>query len=978
VIGQEHNKRQSVYVDTYGLEEGLRQSMISCVYQDSTGLIWAASGDGLHCFDGKKFKAFRIPFKGSYHHSDNMMRMINGNASGDFIISSSSSLFRFNPESADFNFISREMSVYVVLLDAQINGCSLAWTLNKGLSIVKNDSLISLNISYNDGLKPSAGFIPIKTAWYNTNTLMIMGKEGIIHLSTQDKKEKESSSSNRIYHANWESAPDCKGMATDSQGNIYIIRGTTLYKYNGKTTWIPLTEKPITAGLVFFIDHHQNFWFTGNSNHKLFRLNSRVIDTIDLVENSGKNTDTIATDIKYIFEDKSHNLWFGTDGYGLLKYNPHKVMFNKKLIGFTRCLTSIGSYIYAGTYNKGLWKLTEDLSTGIRLNPQIFDNNEYIINLTTDKSGRIWVVSRIGLYVVTTEGKVVYNLPGSCITANFICSDNETIELIKDSELLTFSAKGAPRLISKKKHYEIRSLITKHNKEWVATPSGLYLIPSHLSGVRMNAPPGKLLSNSEIFNLAELNNEVWAATGNGVEIFASDGNKVTAYKGVAELMNEAIYSLLPDKEGRIWFTGIRGMGYICTLKDRIIRFWPENNLQSLEFNQNATCVTESGMFCFGGINGINSINPSYIDKSSKIPQVRLFSLKVSDSIYSPGIIPYNTRVELDRRFPNIEGSVFTTNYGEPRHSGFSFLLQGYESDWNESTPDATFSYRNLQPGSYRLYVKYTDILKNEGTPQLLLTINIKHAYWQTIWFYLGIILFIIVSTILIVRKVQSIRYGNKIKELEREKAIEKERTRISKDMHDEVGASLTRISILTELAKKQQSQSQKSNEIIDKISIIAGDVVDELSEIIWAMNPKNDNLETFAAYIRRYAGTYLESTGLFIKFDFPLNIPSLPMTAEIRRNLFLILKEALHNVVKHAEASNVLLKLLIRDGNLTITIRDDGKGIVLNTTLSKGNGLHNMQFRAMELGGNYNIITGEGSGTEISITVSLSCANKSH
>lgn len=989
VYGQELINRQSVYVDAFSLEAGLRQSMVSCVQQDPSGLIWVASGDGLHCFDGKRFKAFRIPYQGSFHHSDNMMRMITGTKTGDLMISSSSSLFRFNPATAEFKFINREMSVYVILFDVQINTCSLAWTLKKGLCLTANDSLVPLNITYSNGLTPPAGFIPTKALRLNNSTVLILGKEGIINLSVTETNIETSLKSQISYTATWEPVPDCKLMASDKQGNVFIIQGTTFYKYLSKGKWKAISNPQIPIGLVFFIDHMNNFWFTDNKN-QLFRLNSNGITTIELLENSGKLTDTIKTDIKYIFEDKSNILWFGTDGSGLLKYNPEKIMFNKALIGFTRCLTSVENEIFAGTYNNGLWRLSEDLADARRLNPEVFDNNEYILDLTSDDRKRIWAVTRKGLYILTKEGDVVLNYPGECTTARFIFSTGSTVELYKDTELLTFSAAQIPKLKSISGSYEIRSHISAFNRAWVATPTGLYVY-SRNSGIKENKTPGTILSGSETFTIVKVKSEIWAATGNGVEVFSAAGNKINSYKAVEQLRNEAIYSLLPDKEGRLWFIGLRGLGFINASKDRVIRFSQENNLQSLEFNQNATCVTENGMFCFGGINGLNSINPSNLKAPVIIPQIRIFSLMVSDTNYSAGTVPARPVIQLDRRLANIEGSVFSTNYSEAGHSGFSFLLEGYQSNWTEPSSDGTFSYRNLQPGDYRLFVKYTGMLQNEGSPQLILTVFVAPAFWQQPLFYTGLILLIIVATVLIVRRVQSIRYENKIKELEREKAIERERTRISKDMHDEVGASLTRISILTELAKKQQGHSQKSDEIIDKISIIAGDVVDELSEIIWAMNPKNDNLETFAAYIRRYAGTYLESTGISIKFDFPEKIPTLLMTAEIRRNLFLIIKEALHNTVKHAEANNVLLKISIKNTDLTIVVKDDGKGFVMHssigirhslldkdntvnlktTLLNKGNGLQNMQFRATELGGYYNINTGSGSGTEISITVSL-------
>ncbi|NTW25802.1 MAG: hypothetical protein HGA37_13985, partial [Lentimicrobium sp.] len=339
--------------------------------------------------------------------------------------------------------------------------------------------------------------------------------------------------------------------------------------------------------------------------------------------------------------------------------------------------------------------------------------------------------------------------------------------------------------------------------------------------------------------------------------------------------------------------------------------------------------------------------------------------------YTKGIVSALPQISLSRNAAHIRGSVFTADYPDADDQGFSFLLEGYQPEWSVPTSDAGFSYRNLPPGEYRLFVRYTDSWKNKGEPELLLTLIIKPAFWTTWWFILMGILLIIFLTVLIVRRIQGIRYANRIKALEQEHAIEKERLRISKDMHDEVGASLTRISILSEIAKSRNQDPEKSQQLIQQISEIAGNVVDELSEIIWAMNPKNDSLDNFAAYVRRYASTYLEPTATEIKFHFPENIPNLPMSAELRRNLFLTIKEALHNVVKHAIAENVSITLQMDKKRLIISLVDDGAGFSEALLAGSGNGLINMRRRIEECGGTFSIVSGKGKGTEISFSVDL-------
>jgi signal transduction histidine kinase len=233
-------------------------------------------------------------------------------------------------------------------------------------------------------------------------------------------------------------------------------------------------------------------------------------------------------------------------------------------------------------------------------------------------------------------------------------------------------------------------------------------------------------------------------------------------------------------------------------------------------------------------------------------------------------------------------------------------------------------------------------------------------------------------TVLFVRKAQQYRYQNQIREIERQFAIEKERLRISKDMHDEVGASLTRISILSELAKKQQNNSAATQQIVDQISEISGNVVDEMSEIIWAMNPRNDTLDSFTSYIRQYASTYLETAGINGEFRFPDEIPSRLMSSELRRNLFLTIKEALHNIVKHSVAENVNFLLHFNNNVLRIEISDNGKGFTPGNKPGIGNGLINMHRRLEDINGQFAIDSVAGKGTKIELSVSLLIKADSH
>jgi hypothetical protein len=153
-VSQVNSTTESLYVTEYGLEEGLRQSMVSKVHQDKRGIIWMVTGDGLQCFDGQKFRTFRISMNRVFNHSDNMMRMMVENKQGNFIISSSSALFSFDPVAGKFSYIKRKASIYYALFNVLLDGKPLVWTQNEGLCIADEHSLTPLNLIFDSHASP--------------------------------------------------------------------------------------------------------------------------------------------------------------------------------------------------------------------------------------------------------------------------------------------------------------------------------------------------------------------------------------------------------------------------------------------------------------------------------------------------------------------------------------------------------------------------------------------------------------------------------------------------------------------------------------------------------------------------------------------------------------------------------------------------------------------------------------------------------
>jgi signal transduction histidine kinase len=245
-------------------------------------------------------------------------------------------------------------------------------------------------------------------------------------------------------------------------------------------------------------------------------------------------------------------------------------------------------------------------------------------------------------------------------------------------------------------------------------------------------------------------------------------------------------------------------------------------------------------------------------------------------------------------------------------------------------------------------------------------------FWQRGWFLGGSMGVLLLAVGGGVRLSERKRAQRRIQLLERERAVADERARIAQDIHDEVGASLTKISKLAEWIEHDAGAGHSNGELTRSIAKTARDTIQAMDEIVWAINPKNDTLKEMADYLVYFAGDFLRPTGIACGLNVPLRLPALQVPAELRHNLFLVVKEALNNAVKHASPKRITLKLeLVSESRLRIEVADDGKGFELAPAEGAGNGMGNMRKRIEAVGGVFHLQSQPGEGTLVAMEVSL-------
>jgi ligand-binding sensor domain-containing protein len=353
-----------------------------------------------------------------------------------------------------------------------------------------------------------------------------------------------------------------------------------------------------------------------------------------------------------------------------------------------------------------------------------------------------------------------------------------------------------------------------------------------------------------------------------------------------------------------------------------------------------------------------------------------------DVPYRPGI--FFSRVEAaDRLVPNgtegplslpyehntlnfFIGSPTFTNEGLTR---YSYLLKGgWNKEWSAPSTRADIDLVNLPPGKYSLQVR-AEFLNGRYPPaSAVYSFVIRPPWWQTWWFRIGtglaLVLVIGLGIAYYIRSTLQIRYSR----LEKEQAVEKERTRIATDMHDDLGAGLSQIKFLSETMQLKKQAGTPVQDELCHISRFATEMIEKMGEIVWALNEKNDSLHDLLAYTRRFAVDYLMQCGIECTVETKVaSSGDRFVSGEFRRNVYLTVKEALHNIVKHSAARRVWIGILA-DKDLAITITDNGIGFGhSNGTRRSGNGLGNMHGRIQAIGGRLTILASEGTIIQMKI-----------
>ncbi len=493
-----------------------------------------------------------------------------------------------------------------------------------------------------------------------------------------------------------------------------------------------------------------------------------------------------------------------------------------------------------------------------------------------------------------------------------------------------------------------------------------------------------------------------------------DGERFTSFDGRHGLPDVGLISdLLIDQKGRLWMAstnfGVLRLDDVNDPQFRLVRIGTEQGLSS----SNLRTLTEDnfGRIYAGTARGVDRISPDTlavkhfsvadglaadfivdshrakngdlwfvtnngvsrftprIEELSAPPRVLIGEIRIS-GIQQPVPQLGETLLDIGDLSPsqnNIQISFFGMDFRAGSTLKYQIRLEGADADWGPPSDAARVTYANLVPGTYKFLVRAINDEGSVSDPPGAFSFVIARPIWQRWWFIAGSLLLLIAAAFLFYRyRTAHLLQVNKALSEAREaeeklsilredrlRELEKIRARIATDLHDDIGSSLTQIAVLSEVAHARSADNGRAADSLSRITAVSNDLVGTMSDIVWSIDPKKDHLSDLTQRMRRFAADVLSSSDIAFTLIAPPNSDYLTANSTLRREVFLIFKEAISNIVRHSNATEVFAEMQIVGGELVFAIEDNGSGITeeQNGSGLGGNGIASMRKRAAEMDG---------------------------
>lgn len=992
------------------LEEGLSQSSISSIVQDEKGFMWFGTQDGLNRYDGRLIEHYNFkPFDSKSISGDDITGFCIKDNKLYVISSGGLDVVDLNNQSViHFKEIIKEKEKTAII--------SRIWNINNTIYLNTNKGFTQLNTNSNTFKIEPIAFrekekSELRTFVYalcqsRNNSIYAATNKGLFVLAAGEREFSPLFDINTLLKTDINTAVDCQTILFKNN-KIYFSIAQSYYVLDIPSSQIKSIPLPSFAPSIInhsYIDNLGKIWL-GTNGAGLFRLSGILNDSIYLEKSFNKNSNEQfglrSNDISSIYQNTSSNsdiVWIGTRDAGVFNYSYSKNSFDlassilkSSEPNYFGIVKDKDGVIWSG-FNYGILKLDRKNKSFylINLTSQLNKIQRFIEAIYCDDENTVWTGFGNALYKIDKKNNTLIPVLENIYPGK----RNQVFRILKysDSEILLCNTLGVLIYNIKNGATEYRNEVDINGEKVKIEGSNSFFIDSKknwwigsargLLYINNTTGKGKFFSHvvddtnslvsSRIMDINETKNgEIAVATTKGLSILKNpDGpTKFRNYHNAKGLSNNFIYGILRDDKGNFWMSTNLGISVYNPDKNEFKSYSASDGVCINEFNSAGFHKSFDGELLFGGIGGLVSIYPDKQIINKVVPDVFLKSLKIDN--YNDSLTNNLNSLELDYNQNKINFEFVVPDFQGADNINLFYRFKP-SGKWTKINPSKVFSltFAKLAPGSYNLEIKAVNSEGIESKP-LTYSFTINPPFWNTWWFFVIIIAGIILASWVIYR----IRLHNKIehiKEVERVRKEENEKVRkaAALDLHDEFGNGLTRISMLIEMARIHiPKENKEANSILDVISQNSQRLYQGTKDFIWSINPGNDNLYEIIIRIKDFGDELFYGTGCTFEVeglkDELKNIKQLPSAG---RNITMIFKEALSNIIKHSKSTKVHLSVIPNGSSIYVKLKDNGIGFEEKAGKNSF-GLSNMQQRASRAAANINIHSEKNKGTEITLSI---------
>jgi len=970
------------FVRSWQAEEGLPQNKVTAVVQTHDGYLWVGTYSGLARFDGVHFTVFDDNNTPEMH-SSRVTSLFEASDGTLWIGDESGQVTQYlngRFKALEFHPAWNGGKIYDIGADESGD----IWLLNEGGQLARlRDGLV---------LTPEAGTAAkLVDMARSANGRILVARDGRVsaleHGRLHPLQFNEAATNTYVL-----------GIGASRDGGLSVAGDERVRKWkDGK--WVgdlgntPWGGSPVTR----WIETKKGVLVVGTADRGLYLIfPGQTGKPLHFDHTSGFPSDWVIS----LCEDREGNLWVGTGGGGLVILRPNNIetvsppdQWQGRSV-LSVCPGQDGA-LWIGTEGAGLYRFQNDSWNNYGAGQGI--RNSYVWSLAEDAHGRLWAGTWGGGLFVQNGDRFEF-APGM---AN-ITMPMPALLSARDGGLWIGTAVGLLRYQADQTNWftesqgqalrDVRAVVEDNQGAvWFGMAGGgLACLKDNLIN-RFQTADGLSSDFIECLHF-DKDGALWIGTfGGGLDRIKNGRFSVINRK--QGLPNSVIGDIEEDGRGFFWMSSHNGIIRVSeaelnrcadgkTNEVHCQTYGINDGMPTIECSeglQPAGCKTADGRLWFPTSKGLVAVNPLDVETNSLPPPVEIEVMQVDDQPVTNETARAPIKVSPGRH--RFEFQYTGLSFVDPEKVQFKCRLNGFETEWENAGTKRTANYNYIPPGNYffQVIACNNDGVWNETGASI--PFSVLPYFWQTLWFRISAWTLVIAASGGLVWFDTRRRMRRKLERLEWQRAVEHERARIAQDIHDDLGAHLTRISMLSESARGELDHPERAAAGLDQIYDTARELTRAMDEVVWAVNPRHDTLEGLASYLEKFAQDLLAAAGIRCRLDMPIEFPGWRLTADVRHNLFLAFKEALHNVVKHSAASETYIRLAAGRTSFELIVEDNGRGFTPGTSkknppevaarLSSGNGLENMTRRLAEIHGRCDIQSAPGQGTKVIFTVPL-------